>query len=100
MNWKAICAVLFLSCWQTLAFASSDLASLKKDQKIAEFRVDHLYRDSEGKIVGAKFVHVPTGAPVLNNRPASSKAIRSKSQSQERTLKILGSAPCPCIEVS
>jgi Zn-dependent M16 (insulinase) family peptidase len=65
MKWTAICAVLFFSCWQTFAFPSTDLATLKRDQKFADFRVDHLYSDSEGKVIGVKFVHIPTGAPVF-----------------------------------
>jgi Zn-dependent M16 (insulinase) family peptidase len=65
MNWKTIFAILFFACWQTLAFASSDLAILKRDERLADFRVDHLYSDAGGNIVGAKFIHTPTGAPVF-----------------------------------
>ncbi len=46
-------------------FASADLTSLKSNERLADFRVDHLYSDSDGRIVGAKFFHVPTGAPVF-----------------------------------
>src|SRR5689334_1952789 len=65
MNWRSVCAIAFFLGWQMLAFASSDLMSLKKGEKLADFQVDHLYSDSEGKIVGAKFLHTPTGAPVF-----------------------------------
>src|SRR5215472_9834835 len=44
-------------------FAES-LATLKKGQSIANFRVANLYADSDGKIIGAKFWHSPTGAPI------------------------------------
>ena len=43
---------------------AQDLPVLKQDQVIADFRVANLYSDSEGSIVGAKFWHTPTGAPV------------------------------------
>jgi Zn-dependent M16 (insulinase) family peptidase len=65
MKWRSICAMAFFLTWQTLAFASSDLMLLKKGEKLADFQVDHLYSDSEGKIIGAKFLHIPTGAPVF-----------------------------------
>ncbi|HJX85177.1 MAG TPA: hypothetical protein VJ723_12610, partial [Candidatus Angelobacter sp.] len=38
---------------------------MKKNQRLADFRVEHLYRDAQGKIVGAKFLHVPSGAPIF-----------------------------------
>ncbi len=65
INWRSVCAIAFFLGWQTLAFASSDLMSLKKGEKLTDFQVDHLYSDSEGKIIGAKFLHIPTGAPVF-----------------------------------
>ena len=47
-----------------LVFAG-DLSALKKDQAVADFRVANLYVDSDGKVVGAKFWHARTGAPVF-----------------------------------
>src|ERR1700744_6104743 len=41
-----------------------NLAELKKEQRIANLQVNNLYSDADGKIVGAKFRHVPTGAPI------------------------------------
>lgn len=65
MTWKAISAILFFIGWHGLLFASSDLASLKQNQRLADFQVAHLYSDAGGAIVGAKFIHVSTGAPVF-----------------------------------
>jgi Zn-dependent M16 (insulinase) family peptidase len=47
------------------ATSGPDLAALKKDQRVADFRVANLYSDSDGRIVGAKFWHVPSGVPVF-----------------------------------
>src|SRR5215471_820414 len=47
----------------TLGLAQ-ELSVLKRDQAIADFRVANLYSDSEGSIVGGKFWHTPTGAPI------------------------------------
>lgn len=41
------------------------LASLKKGQQVANFRVSNLYSDSDERVVGAKFFHVPSGAPIF-----------------------------------
>jgi predicted Zn-dependent peptidase len=41
-----------------------DLARLKKGQAIGGVRVANLYSDSDGKIVGAKFWHLRSGAPI------------------------------------
>jgi len=43
---------------------ATDLATLKKGQRVAGFQVENLYSDRNGKIVGARFVHISTGAPV------------------------------------
>src|SRR5258708_24041393 len=45
--------------------SSQDLSALKKGQKVGDLEVVNLFSDSEGQIVGAKFVHIPTGAPVF-----------------------------------
>jgi len=65
MNLRIIYALSFFLYWHSFALASSDMSSLKKHQVLADFRVDHLYSNSEGMIVAAKFSHVPTGAPVF-----------------------------------
>lgn len=44
---------------------ADDLTGLRKDQLIAGFRVVNLLADSDGKIMGAKFRHDRTGAPVF-----------------------------------
>lgn len=41
------------------------LATLKEDQKVSGFRVANVYSDSDGRIVGVKFWHMPSGAPVF-----------------------------------
>jgi len=43
---------------------ADDLSSLKKNQPVADFRVANLYADSDGRVVGAKFWHALSGAPV------------------------------------
>jgi hypothetical protein len=42
-----------------------NLAALKEDQRISDFRVANLYSDIDGRIVGAKLWHRPSGAPVF-----------------------------------
>src|SRR5579864_5395878 len=44
--------------------STGDLSNLKNDERIADFRVANLFSDEDGGIVGAKFRHIPTGAPV------------------------------------
>ena len=44
--------------------AAEDLASLKQNENISDFRVANLYADSSGKIVGAKLIHIQTRAPI------------------------------------
>ncbi len=43
---------------------AEDLSNFKRDQTIADFRVGNLYADSNGKIVGGKFWHIPSNAPI------------------------------------
>lgn len=50
---------------QAPASLSQTLSDLKKDQNVHDLRVANLYHDAEGNIVAAKFVHVPTGAPIF-----------------------------------
>jgi Zn-dependent M16 (insulinase) family peptidase len=45
--------------------ASTDLAKLKKDQDLVDFRVANLLVDSGNHVTGVKLWHVPTGAPVF-----------------------------------
>src|SRR5579864_1748560 len=59
--------LLFVVLQATMVRAAGpmSLSSLKKDQRIADFRVANVYSDAEGNIVGAKFLHSPTGSPVF-----------------------------------
>ena len=63
----ALLATLFCSfCAQALVAGAPDgLSNLKRGQAIADFRLAHLYDDPDGKIVGLKLWHVPSGAPVF-----------------------------------
>src|SRR5215813_3572543 len=62
-------AILLLAILQAAVVQATEpsdqLSRLKKDQKIADFRVANVYSDAAGKIVGAKFLHVPTGSPLF-----------------------------------
>src|SRR5579859_746409 len=44
---------------------AAELSSLKKEQRLGGFQVQNLYSDSDGKIMGAKFLHSSTGTPVF-----------------------------------
>src|SRR5260370_22106660 len=44
---------------------AATLSRLKKDQRLAGLKVENLYSDSNGKIVGVKLLHVSSGAPVF-----------------------------------
>jgi hypothetical protein len=60
--------VLSALAWPLLLAASQsglELATLKKDQRIFDFRVANLYSDVDGRIAGVKFLHVSSGAPVF-----------------------------------
>jgi len=41
-----------------------DLSGLKQNQSVAGFAVSNLYSDGTGKIVGVKFIHISSSAPV------------------------------------
>ncbi len=43
---------------------SRQLSELKPQQELGEFRTANLYSDSNGTVVGAKFVYAPTATPV------------------------------------
>src|SRR5215813_5218292 len=67
---KNVCTLFLLlfACLQNvsgLAPATTGLSALKRDQSLRELRVSNLYCDTQGKIVGVKLWHVPTGAPVF-----------------------------------
>src|SRR5258708_21732881 len=65
---QLICLVFFVVFIRSLGLCvtpSDDLSSLKRDQELLDFRVANLYCDSKGQIVGAKFWHEPTGAPIF-----------------------------------
>lgn len=40
------------------------LVDLRKDERVGDLRVRNLYADSDRHIIGAKFLHDPTGAPI------------------------------------
>src|SRR5579859_5417 len=63
---RALFAVCFLAFTRICSWGDSsvDLAGLKKGQAIGGVRVANLYSDSDGKIVGAKFRHIRSGAPI------------------------------------
>jgi hypothetical protein len=56
-------SALLLGCFSFVY--GSDLSALKRNQTLSGFRVAHLYSDSSGKIIGAKFFHSSTGTPVF-----------------------------------
>lgn len=57
--------ILLLSWLKNPCLGSAeDLSALKENQVVADFRVANLYADSDGRVVGAKFWHARTGAPV------------------------------------
>ncbi|HKD78907.1 MAG TPA: hypothetical protein VKH81_04390 [Candidatus Angelobacter sp.] len=56
--------VFFIVALHYAIGSAEDLSGLKRKQPIADFRVANLYSDSDGKIVGGKFWHNPSGAPV------------------------------------
>jgi hypothetical protein len=62
---RLLWAICFFLSLQSLVLGQTGLARLTQDQKLAEFQVKHLYSNSDGTIVAAKFTHVPTGAPVF-----------------------------------
>jgi Zn-dependent M16 (insulinase) family peptidase len=60
-----LCFCLTASAQAKAFRTSANLAGLKQDQQIADFSVSNLYSDATGAIIGAKFLHLPTGAPVF-----------------------------------
>lgn len=44
---------------------AEDLTGLRKNQTIADFHVANLFTDASGKVVGARFLHDGTGAPLF-----------------------------------
>ncbi len=50
---------------QDKATRTDTLSRLKDSQELADFKVANLYSDPDGRIVGAKFWHVATGAPIF-----------------------------------
>src|SRR5260370_6196457 len=62
---RVLFLIFFLFLLQSRCPGSSrDLAALKQDQAVGELRVANLYADSGRQIVGAKFWHTATGAPI------------------------------------
>src|SRR5260370_36321 len=44
---------------------AAHLSGLKKGQRLSGLEVQNVYTDSDGPIVGAKFLHISTGTPVF-----------------------------------
>ncbi len=61
----SVCLLFLCFADASIDASAEDLSSLKSGQRMADFRVTNLYSDSEGRIVGAKFRHIPTDAPVF-----------------------------------
>ena len=66
---RPVVLLLFISVAVSFASASGstapgNLSTLTKDQKVAGFRVLHLYSDAHELVIGAQFTHVQTGAPI------------------------------------
>lgn len=57
-------AILFLALVSTLQAQTQSLQTLKKDQFIGDLQVTNLYADTDGSIIGTKFRHSLTGAPI------------------------------------
>lgn len=58
--------VLLVALLQIAQFGfAEDLTGLRKNQTIADFHVANLFIDVSGKVVGARFLHDGTGAPVF-----------------------------------
>lgn len=65
MSNRAFFVVLLLAWFQPCCQgASKDLAALRRDQAVGDLRVANLYVESDGNVVGAKFWHTRTGAPI------------------------------------
>lgn len=54
----------FLFLPDSTAISSQTLSALKKDQRVGDLQVVNLYGDSEGGVIGAKLLHIPTRAPI------------------------------------
>lgn len=70
MNRKMLLWMILLFAWfqapgRMSAGPREQLSGLQRDQQLADFRVANLYCDQQGKIIGAKFWHVSTGAPIF-----------------------------------
>src|SRR5215469_10094925 len=66
---KLLCVILsfvwFYAPGIISAGSKPQLSNLKENQQLADFRAKNLYADAQGQIVGAKFLHIQTGAPVF-----------------------------------
>jgi Zn-dependent M16 (insulinase) family peptidase len=47
------------------ALNATNLANLKENEELVDFRVANLFGDAAGHVVGVKLWHIPTGAPVF-----------------------------------
>src|SRR5712692_9498865 len=64
MNRLVLFLIIVVTVLQSFSHAGQ-LSKLKHDQRLAGFEVKNLYTDSNGNVMGAKFVHISTGAPVF-----------------------------------
>lgn len=58
-------SIVLISFGATNRIVAQELSDLKQNQKIGDFAVANLYADADGKIVGAKFLHTLSSAPVF-----------------------------------
>ena len=58
-------SIVLISFGATNRIVAQELSDLEQDQKIGDFAVANLYADADGKIVGAKFLHTLSSAPVF-----------------------------------
>ena len=66
MKLKLLLGLMLFSSWvQILGSGRAGLSDLKANQEVDDFRVANLFSNADGKIVGAKFRHIPTGAPIF-----------------------------------
>ncbi len=65
--WMALSAIVLLGFagYGSAASPGLDLGTLKKGEQVSDFQLANLYSDAGRQIVGAKFLHVPSGAPVF-----------------------------------
>ncbi|MBU0982774.1 MAG: insulinase family protein, partial [candidate division Zixibacteria bacterium] len=58
---KGLAVTLLLALLSLPVMADTDLATLTENQRIADFSTECLYQNELGKVMGARFRHVPSG---------------------------------------